>query len=76
MQLLAQTDHVTQSAIWLKVNGVMKQNANLNQMLWSVAEPISKLSEAFERVVGDIICLEQGLYRYERRQQRRDIHPR
>ena len=42
-------------AIWLKVNGVVKQNANLNQMIWSVAEQISKLSEAFELKPGDII---------------------
>ena len=42
-------------AIWLKVNGVTKQNANLNQMIWSVAEQISKLSEAFELMPGDII---------------------
>lgn len=31
------------------------QNANLNQMIWSVAEQISKLSEAFELFPGDII---------------------
>jgi fumarylpyruvate hydrolase len=42
-------------AIWLKVNGAIKQNANLNQMIWSVAEQISKLSEAFELKAGDII---------------------
>ena len=42
-------------AIWLKVNGAIKQNANLNQMIWSVAEQISKLSDAFELKAGDII---------------------
>lgn len=42
-------------AIWLKVNGATKQDANLNQMIWSVAEQISKLSEAFELQPGDII---------------------
>jgi fumarylpyruvate hydrolase len=52
---LAQTGHFTQGAIWLKVNGAIKQNANLNQMIWSVAEQISKLSEAFELFPGDII---------------------
>ena len=41
--------------IWLKVNGQTKQNANLNQMIWSVAEQISKLSDAFELMPGDII---------------------
>ena len=41
--------------IWLKVNGVIKQTANLNQMIWNVAEQISQLSEAFELMPGDII---------------------
>lgn len=50
-----QIGHFAQGAIWLKVNGQMKQNANLNQMIWSVAEQISKLSEAFELYPGDII---------------------
>jgi fumarylpyruvate hydrolase len=52
---LAQTGHFTQGAIWLKVNGQVKQNANLNQMIWSVAEQIAQLSEAFELFPGDII---------------------
>ena len=52
---LAQTCHITQGIIWLKVNGQVKQNANLNQMIWSVAEQIAQLSEAFELFPGDII---------------------
>ena len=52
---VGQISHFTQGAIWLKVNGQTKQNANLNQMIWSVAEQISKLSEAFELQPGDII---------------------
>lgn len=52
---VAQVGHFTQGAIWLKVNGQTKQNANLNQMIWSVAEQISKLSEANELFPGDII---------------------
>ena len=55
LHLVAQTGHFTQGSIWLKVNGQIKQNANLNQMIWSVAEQISKLSEAFELMPGDII---------------------
>jgi fumarylpyruvate hydrolase len=47
--------HFNKAGIWLKVNGVVKQNANLNQMIWSVAEQISKLSEANELKAGDII---------------------
>ncbi len=41
--------------ISLAVNGVIKQQANLSQMIWSVAEQISKLSEANELFAGDII---------------------
>jgi 2-keto-4-pentenoate hydratase/2-oxohepta-3-ene-1,7-dioic acid hydratase in catechol pathway len=52
---VAKTGHFTQGAIWLKVNGVTKQNANLNQMIWSVAEQIARLSEANELFPGDII---------------------
>ena len=52
---VAQTGHFDKGAIWLKVNGVTKQNANLSQMIWSVAEQISKLSQAFELFPGDII---------------------
>jgi len=51
----SQIGHFKEGAIWLKVNGAVKQNANLNQMIWSVAEQISKLSEAFELMPGDII---------------------
>ncbi len=52
---VAQTGHFAAGAITLKVNGVVKQNANLNQMIWNVAEQISKLSQAFELKPGDII---------------------
>ena len=51
----SQIGHFSEGAIWLKVNGVVKQNANLNQMIWNVAEQISQLSEAFELMAGDII---------------------
>jgi 2-keto-4-pentenoate hydratase/2-oxohepta-3-ene-1,7-dioic acid hydratase in catechol pathway len=47
--------HFTDGTIWLKVNGTTKQNATLKHMIWSVAEQISKLSEAFELMPGDII---------------------
>ena len=47
--------HFKEGAIWLKVNGVIKQEANLAQMIWSVAEQISQLSAAFELMPGDII---------------------
>ena len=52
---VSQTGHFRQGAIWLKVNGKIRQNANLNQMIWNVAEQISRLSQAFELFPGDII---------------------
>jgi fumarylpyruvate hydrolase len=55
LQPAAKTGHFTQGAIWLKVNGQVKQNANLNQMIWNVAEQVSNLSKAFELMPGDII---------------------
>ena len=55
LQPAAKTGHLTQGSIWLKVNGATKQNANLNQMIWNVAEQVSNLSKAFELMPGDII---------------------
>jgi fumarylpyruvate hydrolase len=52
---VSQVGHFKDGAISLKVNGEIKQNANLNQMIWSVAEQIAKISEAFELFPGDII---------------------
>jgi fumarylpyruvate hydrolase len=52
---VAQVGHFTAGSIWLKVNGVMKQNATLNHMIWSVAEQIARLSQANELFPGDII---------------------
>lgn len=52
---VAQIGHFTKGAIWLKVNGQIKQSSDLGKMIWSVAEQISKLSEAFELMPGDII---------------------
>jgi fumarylpyruvate hydrolase len=55
LQPAAKTGHFTKGTIWLKVNGATKQDANLNQMIWSVAEQVSNLSKAFELMPGDII---------------------
>ncbi len=52
---VAAIGHYTKGGIWLDVNGVRKQNANLSQMIWSVGEQIQKLSEANELMPGDII---------------------
>jgi len=49
------TGHIRQGPIWLKVNGEVKQNANLNMMTWDVAEQIANLSTFYELFPGDII---------------------
>ena len=50
-----QVGHFKDQRISLAVNGTVKQNATLAHMIWSVAEQIAKLSEAFELKAGDII---------------------
>jgi 2-keto-4-pentenoate hydratase/2-oxohepta-3-ene-1,7-dioic acid hydratase in catechol pathway len=52
---VALTQHITKGRIELKVNGQIKQEADLSYMIWSVAEQISQLSQAFELKAGDII---------------------
>jgi len=47
--------HPHKGAIALHVNGIVKQNADLNDMIWSVAEQISILSTYFELKPGDLI---------------------
>jgi 2-keto-4-pentenoate hydratase/2-oxohepta-3-ene-1,7-dioic acid hydratase in catechol pathway len=51
----ASVGHFSDGAIWLKVNGTTKQDATLKHMIWSVAEQVSRLSEAFELMQGDLI---------------------
>jgi fumarylpyruvate hydrolase len=51
----SKTGHFTKGAISLAVNGTVRQASDLNKMIWSVAEQIAKLSEAFELKAGDII---------------------
>src|SRR3546814_17732306 len=47
--------HPAQGAIWLKVNGALRQEGNLDQLIWKVPEMISYLSGLFELAPGDVI---------------------
>jgi fumarylpyruvate hydrolase len=47
--------HPSKGRITLKVNGKVRQDGDLNQMIWNVPEVISKLSEMVELEAGDII---------------------
>ncbi|WP_022720194.1 pyruvate kinase [Rhodopseudomonas sp. B29] len=51
----SKTGHFDKGAISLAVNGTIRQNSDVSKMIWSVAEQIAKLSEAFELKAGDII---------------------
>jgi fumarylpyruvate hydrolase len=47
--------HPTKGKITLKCNGKLRQDGDLNQLIWNVPEIISNLSEMVELVAGDII---------------------
>ena len=47
--------HPDHGAIWLKINGEMRQEGDLNQMIWKVPEMITYLSRLFTLQPGDII---------------------
>ena len=55
IHLASKIGHFKDGNISLSLNGEVKQKANLNQMIWSVAEQIAKLSEGNELFAGDII---------------------
>ena len=47
----------TKGAIWVKVNGTVKQTSDLADMIWNVADTISYLSESIPLGAGDIIFM-------------------
>ena len=47
--------HPAEGPITLKVNGEVRQEGDLNQMIWKVPEMISYLSEYFTLAAGDVI---------------------
>ena len=49
--------HPDHGAIWLKVNGVMRQEGDLNQHIWNVPETISYLSKLVTFEPGDVIMM-------------------
>ncbi|HEV7598734.1 MAG TPA: fumarylacetoacetate hydrolase family protein [Bradyrhizobium sp.] len=47
--------HPSKGRIFLKVNGEVKQDGNLEQMIWNVPEIISQLSQSVALAAGDVI---------------------
>ncbi len=55
IQPVSEIGHPDCGRIELKVNGELRQEGDLNQMIWKVPEMISHLSEYFELAPGDVI---------------------
>ncbi len=55
MHTLGDTGEINDGNISLAVNGEIKQQGNINQLIWNVAETIANLSILFELKAGDLI---------------------
>ena len=47
--------HPQDARIWLEVNGALRQEGNLNEMIWPIADVISHLSRLVRLEAGDLI---------------------
>lgn len=52
---VADVGHLDQGRVELKVNNDIRQEGDLNQMIWKIPEMISYLSDYFELAAGDVI---------------------
>jgi fumarylpyruvate hydrolase len=52
---VSDTGYLNEGGVTLKVNGEVRQQGDMNQMIWKVPEMISFLSEYFELAAGDVI---------------------
>ena len=52
---VSQVGHLAKGFIRVSVDGIVKQNGNISDMIWSVAEQISILSQAYHLEAGDVI---------------------
>jgi fumarylpyruvate hydrolase len=55
IQPAARIGHPDKGAIWVKVNGTVKQSSDISNRIWNVAETISHLSQLVDLRPGDII---------------------
>ena len=49
------TDHPQRARIWLSVNGDLRQQGDIADLIWSVPEIIAELSALFALAPGDLI---------------------
>jgi fumarylpyruvate hydrolase len=55
IQPVARIGHPDKGAIWVKVNGTVKQSSDISNLIWNVAETISHLSQLVDLRPGDLI---------------------
>ena len=55
LRLAAECGHLTQGRIWLEINGQLRQDGDLAQMGWPVAQIIANLSTWVTLAAGDLI---------------------
>jgi fumarylpyruvate hydrolase len=55
LMLASKIGHPDRGAIWLKVDGEMRQSGDLSDLIWNVAETIAYLSKFVELAPGDLI---------------------
>ncbi|WP_036164748.1 fumarylacetoacetate hydrolase family protein [Massilia sp. 9096] len=55
LQPASATGHPQEGRVWLEVNGQLKQEGNLNEMIWPVADTIAYLSRFVTLQPGDVI---------------------
>ncbi|MBA3507015.1 MAG: fumarylacetoacetate hydrolase family protein [Betaproteobacteria bacterium] len=55
LQTVAEIGHPAKGAIWVKVNGQIKQQGDLSQQIWNVQEQIVYLSNLITLQPGDLI---------------------
>ena len=55
LQPAAAIGHPSKGAIWLKVNGETRQQGDLTELIWPVADVIAYISEAMTLQPGDLI---------------------
>lgn len=51
----AEMGHINSGRIWLSVNGEVRQDGDIGQMIWSCAEIVTELSKYFTLAPGDLI---------------------
>ena len=52
---VSKVGHIGKGAIWLKINGEIRQQSDISNLIWSVPETIAYLSRYVELAPGDLI---------------------